>query len=222
MHLKTSMPTKITDLTVHDIRFPTSRALDGSDAMNPAPDYSATYVVLKTNSPQRLAGHGLTFTIGRGNEICVTAVKSLAALVVGATLEEIFADMGGFWRYVTAGDSQLRWLGPEKGAIHLATAAIVNGVWDLWAKFQGKPVWRLLVDMSPQELVRCLDFRYVTDALTPDEAISLLEANAPTKAERERQMRESGFPAYTTSAPRDYQTVRGDIMRTWRVCGLLT
>ena len=100
------MPTKITDLTVHDIRFPTSRALDGSDAMNPAPDYSATYVVLKTNSPQGLAGHGLTFTIGRGNEICVTAVKSLAALVVGATLEEIFADMGGLWRYVTAGDSQ--------------------------------------------------------------------------------------------------------------------
>ena len=194
------MPTKITDLTVHDIRFPTSRALDGSDAMNPAPDYSATYVVLKTNSPQGLAGHGLTFTIGRGNEICVTAVKSLAALVVGATLEEIFADMGGFWRYVTAGDSQLRWIGPEKGAIHLATAAIVNGVWDLWAKFQGKPVWKLLVEMSPQELVRCLDFRYVTDALTPDEAISLLEANAPTKAERERQIRESGFPAYTTSA----------------------
>src|SRR5258707_11950648 len=108
LHLRTSMPTKITDLTVHDIRFPTSRALDGSDAMNPAPDYSATYVVLKTNSPQGLAGHGLTFTIGRGNEICVTAVKSLAALVVGATLEEIFADMGGFWRYVTAGDSQLR------------------------------------------------------------------------------------------------------------------
>jgi L-fuconate dehydratase len=200
VHLRTSMPTKITDLTVHDIRFPTSRALDGSDAMNPAPDYSATYVVLKTNSPQGLAGHGLTFTIGRGNEICVTAVKSLAALVVGATLDEILADMGGFWRYVTAGDSQLRWLGPEKGAIHLATAAIVNGVWDLWAKFQGKPVWRLLVDMSPQELVRCLDFRYVTDALTPDEAISLLEAYAPTKAERERQMRESGFPAYSTSA----------------------
>src|SRR6202047_2303780 len=194
------MPTKITDLTVHDIRFPTSRALDGSDAMNPAPDYSATYVVLKTNSPQGLAGHGLTFTIGRGNEICVTAVKSLAALVVGATLEEIFADMGGFWRYVTAGDSQLRWLGPEKGDINLDTAAIVNGVWDLWAKFQGKPVWKLLADMNPQELVRCLDFRYVTDALTPDEAISFLEANAPTKAERERQMQESGFPAYTTSA----------------------
>jgi L-fuconate dehydratase len=198
--IEDSMPTKITDLTVHDIRFPTSRALDGSDAMNPAPDYSATYVVLKTNSPEGLAGHGLTFTIGRGNEISVAAVKSLAPLVVGASLEEIFADMGGFWRHVTTGDSQIRWLGPEKGVIHLATAAIVNGVWDLWAKSQGKPVWKLLVDMSPPELVRCLDFRYVTDALTPDEALSILEANAPTKAKREQQMRESGFPAYTTSA----------------------
>src|SRR5580704_8535514 len=194
------MPIKITDLTVHDIRFPTSRAGDGSDAMNPAPDYSATYVVLETNAPQGLAGHGLTFTIGRGNEISVAAVRSLAPLVVGATLEDIVADMGGFWRYLTTGDSQLRWLGPEKGAIHLATAAIVNGVWDLWAKFRGKPVWQLLVDMSPPELVRCLDFSYVTDALTPDEAIALLGANAPTKGKRERQMRESCYPAYTTSA----------------------
>ncbi len=194
------MPIKIIDLTVHDIRFPTSRALDGSDAMNPAPDYSATYVVLKTDAPQGLAGHGLTFTIGRGNEISVTAVKSLAPLIVGATLEEIFADMGGFWRYLTTGDSQLRWLGPEKGAIHLATAAVVNAVWDLWAKFQGKPVWKLLVDMSPPDLVRCLDFSYVTDAVTSDEAIALLEANVPTKAEREREMRRSGYPAYTTSA----------------------
>jgi L-fuconate dehydratase len=194
------MPTEITDLTVHDIRFPTSHTLDGSDAMNPTPDYSAAYIVLETNAPQGYSGHGLTFTIGRGNEICVTAVQALAPLIVGATLEDIFADMSGFWRYLTAGDSQLRWLGPEKGAIHLATAAIVNGVWDLWAKVQGKPVWKLLVDLSPQELVRCLDFRYVTDALTSDEAISLLEANAPTKAMRERQMRETGFPAYTTSA----------------------
>ncbi len=159
------MPIKITDLTVHDIRFPTSRALDGSDAMNPAPDYSATYVVLETNAPQGLAGHGLTFTIGRGNEISVAAVRSLAPLVIGATLEDIVADMGGFWRYITTGD-----------------------------------IWQLLVDMSPPELVRCLDFRYVTDALTPDEAIALLEANVPTKGKRERQMRESGYPAYTTSA----------------------
>src|ERR1700745_2407122 len=164
------MPIKITDLTVHDIRFPTSRALDGSDAMNPAPDYSATYVVLETNAPQGLAGHGLTFTIGRGNEISVAAVRSLAPLIVGATLEDIVADMGGFWCYLTTGDSQLRWLGPEKGAIHLATAAIVNGVWDLWAKFRNKPVWQLLVDMSPPELVRCLDFSSLTAALRSDEA----------------------------------------------------
>jgi hypothetical protein len=129
--IEESMPTKIADLTVHDIRFPTSRALDGSDAMNPAPDYSATYVVLKTNSPEGLAGHGLTFTIGRGNEISVAAVKSLAPLVVGASLEEIFADMGGFWRHVTTGDSQIRWLGPEKGVIHLPPPRLlmVSGIY---------------------------------------------------------------------------------------------
>jgi L-fuconate dehydratase len=194
------MPTKITQLTVHDIRFPTSRALDGSDAMNAAPDYSATYVILETNAPDGLAGHGLTFTIGRGNEICVAAANSLAPLVIGMTLEEIVADMGAFWHHMTTGDSQLRWIGPEKGAIHLATAAIVNGLWDLWAKFVGKPVWKLLVDMSPQELVRCLDFSYVTDALTPEEALVALELNAPAKAERERQIKEIGYPAYTTSA----------------------
>src|SRR5215469_11683583 len=194
------MPTKITNLTVHDIRFPTSRGLDGSDAMNPAPDYSATYVILKTNAPQGLAGHGLTFTAGRGNEICVTAARSLAHLVVGTTLEEIVADMGSFWHHITAGDSQLRWIGPEKGAIHLATAAIVNAVWDLWAKFQGKPVWKLLADMSPQELVRCLDFSYVTDALKPEEAVAMLELKAPTKTERERQIGDLGYLAYTTSA----------------------
>src|ERR1700740_2513569 len=193
------MPTKITDLTVHDIRFPTSRALDGSDAMNPAPDYSATYVVLKTNSPQGLAGHGLTFTIGRGNEICVTAVKSLAALVVGATLEEIFADMGGFWRYVTAGDSQLRWIGPEKGAIHLATAAIVNGVWDLVAKRAGVPVWKLLSTMTPAEIVALVDCRYLTNALTPDEALDILGRTAPGRSEREAELLRDGYPAYTTS-----------------------
>jgi L-fuconate dehydratase len=126
----------ITDLIVHDIRFPTSRALDGSDAMNPAPDYSATYVILRTDAKNSIEGHGLTFTIGRGNEICAAAVKSLARLVVGTKTDDIFADPGAFWRYVTAGDSQLRWLGPEKGALHLATAAVVNAVWDLWAKTQ--------------------------------------------------------------------------------------
>jgi L-fuconate dehydratase len=191
--------TTITKLSVRDIRFPTSRSLDGSDAMNAAPDYSATYVILETDSPKALAGHGLTFTIGRGNEICVSAVEALAPLVVGRSLEEITANMGAFWRAFTS-DSQLRWIGPDKGAIHLATAAIVNAVWDLWAKAEGKPVWKLLVDMTPEELVRCLDFRYVTDAIVPDEAIAMLHRHAKTKGEREREMLAHGYPAYTTSA----------------------
>ena len=192
------MPT-ITRLSVRDIRFPTSRSLDGSDAMNAAPDYSATYVTLETDSPQSLTGHGLTFTIGRGNEICVAAVQALAPLVVGKTLEDIAANMGAFWRAITS-DSQLRWIGPDKGAIHLATAAVVNAVWDLWAKAEGKPVWKLLVDMSPEELVRCLDFRYVTDAITPQEAIAMLHRHARTRGEREQEMLAHGYPAYTTSA----------------------
>ncbi|CAE6733763.1 L-fuconate dehydratase [Paraburkholderia haematera] len=192
------MPT-ITKLSVRDIRFPTSRSLDGSDAMNAAPDYSAAYVTLETDSPKGLTGHGLTFTIGRGNEICVTAVQALAPLVVGKTLEDIAANMGAFWRALTS-DSQLRWIGPDKGAIHLATAAVVNAAWDLWAKAQGKPVWKLLVDMSPEELVRCLDFRYVTDAITPQEAIAMLHRHAGTRGEREKEMLAHGYPAYTTSA----------------------
>eukprot|EP01041_Mallomonas_annulata_P034493 gene34493-57273_t len=130
---------KITSISVQDIRFPTSRSLDGSDAMNAAPDYSAAYVVLHTDSNQGLEGHGLTFTIGRGNEICVAAIRVLAPHVVGRTLDAITADMGGFWRQITSADSQLRWLGPDKGVMHLATAAIVNAVWDLWAKSVGKP-----------------------------------------------------------------------------------
>ena len=191
--------TTITNLSVRDIRFPTSRSLDGSDAMNAAPDYSATYVILETDSPAHLAGHGLTFTIGRGNEICVAAVNALAPLVVGRRLEDIAADMGAFWRAFTS-DSQLRWIGPEKGAIHLATAAVVNAVWDLWAKSEGKPVWKLLADLSPEELVRCLDFRYVTDALTPQEALAILRRHAATKSKREQEMLAQGYPAYTTSA----------------------
>ncbi|WP_163559125.1 L-fuconate dehydratase [Halomonas sp. NO4] len=190
--------TTITRVEVQDIRFPTSRSLDGSDAMNAAPDYSATYVILHTDD-QGPEGHGLTFTIGRGNEIVVTAVQSLTPLIEGRTLDAITADMGAFWREIT-GDSQLRWIGPDKGAIHLATAAIVNAVWDLWAKREGKPVWKLLVDMTPEQLVRCLDFRFVTDALTPEEAIALLKRQESGKAEREAEMRRDGFPAYTTSA----------------------
>src|SRR5471032_2843345 len=144
------MTTRITQISVRDIRFPTSRTLDGSDAMNAAPDYSAAYVVLHTDALDGSEGHGLTFTIGRGNDICVAAVQSLAPMVVGLSLDEITSDMGAFWRRLTTGDSQLRWLGTEKGVIHLATAAIVNATWDLWAKSVGKPVWKLLVDMTPR------------------------------------------------------------------------
>ncbi|GEN26652.1 mandelate racemase [Halovibrio variabilis] len=190
--------TTITRVEIQDIRFPTSRSLDGSDAMNAAPDYSAAYVILHTDdgSPE---GHGLTFTIGRGNEIVVTALHSLAPLIEGRSLASMTDNMGNFWREIT-GDSQLRWIGPDKGAIHLATAAIVNAVWDMWAKNEGKPVWKLLVDMTPEQLVRCLDFRFVTDALTPEEAICLLRRQSAGKAAREAEMRSDGYPGYTTSA----------------------
>ncbi|MDZ4718916.1 MAG: L-fuconate dehydratase [Roseiflexaceae bacterium] len=193
------MPVTITNITAHDIRFPTSRTLAGSDAMNRDPDYSAAYVILHTDHPNGLQGHGLTFTIGRGNEICVAAINALAPLVVGKTLESFTDDMGAFWHMIT-GDSQLRWIGPEKGVIHLATAALVNAVWDLWAKTEGKPLWKLLADLSPDELVRCIDFRYITDALTPAEARAILERALPEKAVREAEMLANGYPAYTTSA----------------------
>jgi len=187
----------VTDVVALDVRFPTSDNLDGSDAMNPAPDYSAAYVVLKTNVPE-LEGHGLTFTIGRGNQLCVEAINALSPLVLGQRLESFAQDMGAFWRHVT-GDSQLRWVGPEKGVIHMATAAVVNAVWDLWAKAEGKPLWKLLADMSPEQLVRCVPFRYIEDAITPEEALVILKQNEPTKGEREGEMLREGFPAYTTS-----------------------
>ena len=191
--------TRISGVEVCDIRFPTSRTLDGSDAMNPTPDYSAAYVVLHTDHPSGLAGHGLAFTIGRGTEIVVAAINALAPLIHGDTLESCTADMGAFWRRMT-GDSQLRWIGPEKGAIHLATAAIVNAVWDLWAKVEGKPLWKLLADMTPDELITCIDFRYITDALTRDEALTILRRNEGDKARRTADMMRDGYPAYTTSA----------------------
>ena len=190
---------RIVALDAYDIRFPTSRALDGSDAMNPDPDYSAAYVILRTDAGDGIEGHGLTFTIGRGNELCVAAAHALSPLVVGLTLGEIAADMGAFWRRVV-GDTQLRWVGPEKGVLHLATAAVVNAVWDLWAKVEGKPLWKLLADMSPEEIVRCVDFRYITDAVTPEAAIELLRRNVSTRADRETELARSGYPAYTTSA----------------------
>jgi L-fuconate dehydratase len=189
---------RITGWRTHDVRFPTSRGLHGSDAMNPDPDYSAAYVVIETSSPA-LSGHGLTFTIGRGNELCVAAIDALMPRLAGLSLDEIAADMGAFWRHVT-GDSQLRWLGPNKGVMHLATGAVVNAVWDLWAKAEGKPVWQLVADMSPAELVRCVDFRYLTNAITPDEALALLTRAQAGKDGRRRRLEAEGYPAYTTSA----------------------
>jgi L-fuconate dehydratase len=188
---------RISAVEALDIRFPTSRALDGSDAMNPDPDYSAAYAVVHTDD-EELAGHGFTFTIGRGNELCCAAIEALAPLVVGRDLDDLFSDPGAFWRSIT-GDSQLRWIGPEKGVIHLATAAIVNAVWDLHAKVEGKPLWKLLVDMTPEDVVACVPFAYIGDALSRGDALDILREAAPTKAAREAEMQEHGFPAYTTS-----------------------
>jgi L-fuconate dehydratase len=188
---------RIVDLRTFDIRFPTSRNLDGSDAMNDVPDYSAAYVILDTNVPG-LSGHGMTFTTGRGNELCVAGIEALAPLVIGRDLGAIKTDLGAFWTSLVD-DGQLRWVGPEKGVIHLATAAIVNAVWDLFAKVKEKPLWRLLADMSPEEVVRCVPFRYISDALTPDDAMAILEAGRIGREDRLQQILSRGYPAYTTS-----------------------
>jgi L-fuconate dehydratase len=189
---------KIIDYTVYDVRFPTSRTLAGSDAMHTSPDYSAAYVVLHTDDPD-LSGHGLTFTNGRGTEVCVCAIEALAPLVVGRSLEGITGDLRAFWRSLVS-DDQLRWLGPEKGVMHLATAALVNAVWDLWAKSRGVPLWQLLAELSPDELVSAIDFRYIDDALSPDEATDLLRAAQGGRDERAKAIAQTGYPAYTTSA----------------------
>jgi len=188
----------IRSMRVLDVRFPTSQHLDGSDAMNPDPDYSAAYVILETDQPG-LEGHGLTFTIGRGNEICCAAIAAMRHLVVGLDMAWVAEDMGRFWRYITS-DSQLRWIGPDKGAIHLATGAVVNAVWDLWAKQEGVPVWKLVSRMSPEEIVKLIDFRYITDCITPEEALALLQERAVGKEERWATLEREGYPCYTTSA----------------------
>jgi len=192
------MSTTIQSFRTHDIRFATSQKLDGSDAMNPDPDYSAAYVVLETGD-EALAGHGLAFTIGRGNDLVTQAIATAAERVVGRRIEDIAADMGGFWREMT-GDSQLRWLGPDKGVMHMAIGAVVNAVWDLWAKSAGKPVWQLVADMNPDEILALLDFRYLTNALTRDEAREILVRAAEGKAERRGILEAKGYPTYTTSA----------------------
>ena len=190
--------TRITSLRSIDLRFPTSQSLDGSDAMNPDPDYSAAYVVLGTDTAG-LEGHGLTFTIGRGNEICCAAIDAMKHLVIGLELDRVRENPGRFWRHVTS-DSQLRWIGPDKGAMHLATGAVVNAVWDLLAKEAGKPVWRLVAEMSPKEILSIVDFRYLTDALTPEEALDILRQAEAGKAERIATLEAEGYPCYTTSA----------------------
>jgi L-fuconate dehydratase len=190
------MALSIRDLKARDIRFPTSRQNDGSDALNRG-DYSATYVTVETDGG--LCGYGLTFTNGRGNEIVVAAAHALAPLVVGRDLDEIVRDMRGFY-YSLAQDPQLRWLGPEKGILHMATGAVVNAVWDLWARREKKPLWKLLVDLTPEELVSCIDFTWITDALTPEQALSILKDKQAGKAAREAEIRAKGYPAYTTSA----------------------
>ncbi|MFF2995111.1 L-fuconate dehydratase [Streptomyces sp. NPDC057950] len=189
---------RITAVDTYDVRFPTSRELDGSDAMNPDPDYSAAYVVLRGDTADCPEGHGFTFTIGRGNDVQVAAIEALRGHVVGRSVEELCADPGSLARDLI-GDSQLRWLGPEKGVMHMAIGAVVNAVWDLAAKRAGKPLWQLLADAEPEWLVRQVDFRYLTDALTPDEALELLRRGRQGAAERATALRENGFPAYTTS-----------------------
>lgn len=190
--------TTITNLEVLDVRFPTSTQLDGSDAMNPDPDYSAAYVILRTDNPD-LNGHGLTFTIGRGNNICCQAIEAMRHLVVGLSLDEVKNNPAKMWRDLTS-DSQLRWIGPDKGAMHLATGAVVNAIWDLWAKSEKKPVWQLVADLTPEQLVDCIDFRYLTDCITREEALALLTERAKNKDQRVATLLKEGYPCYTTSA----------------------
>ncbi|MGH3588357.1 MAG: enolase C-terminal domain-like protein, partial [Pseudonocardia sp.] len=189
---------RITAVETADVRFPTSLALDGSDAMNPDPDYSAAYVRITTDAPDGLAGHGVVFTIGRGNDVQVAAIDALAGHLVGRDAEELLAELGGTWRELVH-DSQLRWLGPEKGVMHMAIGAVVNALWDLRCKREGKPLWQVLAGLSPEQLVDLVDFRYLTDALTPDEALQILRTAEPGRAEREERLLRDGYPAYTTT-----------------------
>lgn len=189
--------TRITGARTLDVRAPTSRTLAGSDAVHTDPDYSGAYVFLDTDGDD--VGAGMTFTIGAGNDLCCAAIEQLAPSVVGFDLDDVIGDPAAFWRRLT-NHSQLRWLGPEKGVIHLATAAIVNAVWDLWAKTERKPLWRLVCDMTPEQIVGVVDFRYLHDALTPDEALDMLRALEPTRATRLAELERDGYPAYLTSA----------------------
>ncbi|HEX7801600.1 MAG TPA: L-fuconate dehydratase [Pseudoxanthomonas sp.] len=189
---------KFTAIDTYDVRFPTSRELDGSDAMNPDPDYSAAYLILRTDDPDGLAGHGLVFTIGRGNDVQTAAISALSHLVLGREVDAVLDDLGAFARTLTD-DSQLRWLGPEKGVMHMAIGGVINAVWDMAARRARKPLWRFIADMTPEQLVRTIDFRYLSDALTPEQALDLLRAAEPGKAQRLASLLQDGYPAYTTS-----------------------
>jgi L-fuconate dehydratase len=188
----------IISVEYRDIRFPTSLSLDGSDAMNPDPDYSAAYLAIRTDAADGLEGHAFVFTIGRGNDVQVAALQTMHDHLIGLDVDELLADMGAASRLLTH-DSQLRWLGPEKGVMHMAIGAVVNALWDLRAKRAGQPLWLHLASLSPEELVSLVDFRYLTDALTPDEALDILRAAEPSRAERIADLLERGYPAYTTS-----------------------
>jgi L-fuconate dehydratase len=190
--------TTITAVTAHDVRFPTSLSMDGSDAMNKDGDYSAAYVVIHTDDPG-LSGYGFTFTIGRGNDLCVEAARQRGLPLIGREVSQIVGDLGGIYRELQS-DSQLRWLGPEKGVIHLALAAVMNAVWDLAARVAGVPLWRLLTDMTPEQLVDAADLRYLSDALTREEAIALLAELVPSREQRIAELEQTGYPCYTTSA----------------------
>ncbi|MFC6162103.1 L-fuconate dehydratase [Kribbella jiaozuonensis] len=189
---------RFTEFETYDVRFPTSLDLDGSDAMNTDPDYSAAYVIVRTDAGDGLEGHGFAFTIGRGNDVETAAIEALRDHVVGLDLNTTLNDLGGFWKSLVH-DSQLRWLGPEKGVMHMAIGAVVNAVWDLAAKRAGVPLWKLLSDLTPEQIVDLVDFRYLTDALTPDDALEILRKAKPGRAEREAVLRERGYPAYTTT-----------------------
>lgn len=189
---------KIVEVAAYDVRFPTSRTSDGSDAMNEAPDYSLAYAVVRTDADDGMEGHGFTFTIGRGTEVCVQAIRAYASLVVGLTTDEIFEDLGAFWRRL-AWDSQLRWIGPEKGAVHLGLAAVVNAIWDLYAKSRQLPLWQVLVEMTPHDLVDLVDFRYLDDVLSPVGAIDLLVEQRRGTVGRLAELEATGVRAYTTS-----------------------
>jgi L-fuconate dehydratase len=189
---------RFSEVETYDVRFPTSLDLDGSDAMNADPDYSAAYLIIRTDAGDGLEGHGFAFTIGRGNDVQTAAIEALRDHIVGLDVDATLNDLGGFWKSLVH-DSQLRWLGPEKGVMHMAIGAVVNAVWDLAAKRAGVPLWKLLSDLSPEQIVDLVDFRYLTDALTRDEALEILSAAQPGRAEREKLLREQGYPAYTTT-----------------------